>query len=365
MSNAKICVFCGEQPSGKTKEHVLPRWLIELTGDPNRVVNFGPVWGRPGEIRTFSFDSFQFPACASCNSDFSKLEDATAPIVKRMINEESVTGYELSVLLDWFDKVRVGIWLGTMMLDRNIQGIEPRFHIATRMRRNDRSVAFYRWRNPRPMLTFGGTVGPSFQHSPVCFTLMVNQVVIVNASWTGLCAKHLGFPYYKRLEHTDSGLQHVDGIASGTGRADKNVSAVFRVPVGGRSFHQAVFTDQLHWPPTCGAFIEASVQRRCRGMPLGTSQVFMKRKKDALRPLRADELVNVLPAEPVSNRVALLQTHAAALDMQVAMPLEQAGFNLLHPEEVTRRKQLLADVAEVNASLIARQDVGLQSMGYF
>jgi len=37
----KYCVFCGKPPSDKNKEHVLPHWLIKMTGDPNRVVNLG------------------------------------------------------------------------------------------------------------------------------------------------------------------------------------------------------------------------------------------------------------------------------------------------------------------------------------
>jgi hypothetical protein len=34
---AEVCVFCGERPQSKTKEHVIPKWLIEMTGgDGNR-----------------------------------------------------------------------------------------------------------------------------------------------------------------------------------------------------------------------------------------------------------------------------------------------------------------------------------------
>jgi hypothetical protein len=40
----KFCVFCGEKPENKNKEHIIPKWLIELTGNPNRQANFGSVW---------------------------------------------------------------------------------------------------------------------------------------------------------------------------------------------------------------------------------------------------------------------------------------------------------------------------------
>ena len=32
----KRCIFCGKKPSEKNREHIIPRWLIALTGDPKR-----------------------------------------------------------------------------------------------------------------------------------------------------------------------------------------------------------------------------------------------------------------------------------------------------------------------------------------
>ena len=29
----KFCVFCGNKPKGKNNEHIIPKWLIEFTGD--------------------------------------------------------------------------------------------------------------------------------------------------------------------------------------------------------------------------------------------------------------------------------------------------------------------------------------------
>lgn len=40
----RSCVFCGMQPDSKTREHVLPRWLIEITGEPNRRAYLGRDW---------------------------------------------------------------------------------------------------------------------------------------------------------------------------------------------------------------------------------------------------------------------------------------------------------------------------------
>jgi hypothetical protein len=44
---AKICIFCGNPPQGKNKEHVIPQWLIRLTGKPSRMVYLGRDWSSP------------------------------------------------------------------------------------------------------------------------------------------------------------------------------------------------------------------------------------------------------------------------------------------------------------------------------
>ena len=46
IDQGKFCVFCGKPPDGKTREHVVPYWLLEMTGDPTRVVAFGLDFAR-------------------------------------------------------------------------------------------------------------------------------------------------------------------------------------------------------------------------------------------------------------------------------------------------------------------------------
>ncbi|MDD4876793.1 MAG: hypothetical protein PHQ86_06680, partial [Dehalococcoidales bacterium] len=138
----KVCVFCGERPESKTLEHVIPRWLIEITGDPKRSAHFGFHRSDGGKFskRIYSFDSFKFPACDECNSYFSSLEGKTKGIVFRLLSEKPLSESELSTLLDWFDKVRIGLWLGYMYLNNNDLGIEPHFYISNRIGLNDRML---------------------------------------------------------------------------------------------------------------------------------------------------------------------------------------------------------------------------------
>lgn len=192
----KFCVFCGKFPESKNKEHVLPQWLIEMTGDPKRIATFGVDFGKqPFAPRQFSFDSLTFPACSECNGDFSRLEGATKPIVRALLSRQAVSASDLIVLLDWLDKVRVGLWLGYFYLDKNPLGITPSFHIENRVGQLDRAVAIIELAEASDGLTFIGPESKFYQLSPTCFALRVNNMCLVNKSGISLCGRRLGFPF--------------------------------------------------------------------------------------------------------------------------------------------------------------------------
>src|SRR5690242_13676760 len=97
----KFCVFCGKRPESKTKEHVIPLWLIEKTGDPKRKARFGVDFQKDTPaFREFSFDSLTFPACSDCNSKFSLLESNAKDVVTRLLDREPLSEIDLSFLLD-------------------------------------------------------------------------------------------------------------------------------------------------------------------------------------------------------------------------------------------------------------------------
>src|SRR5215831_17553277 len=98
----KFCVFCGNHPKDKNKEHVLPQWLLRLTGDPNRVGNFGIDFTKePFSVRRFAFDSLTFPACSECNTGFAALEAGAEQVVLKLLDCQVVTTSDLILLLDW------------------------------------------------------------------------------------------------------------------------------------------------------------------------------------------------------------------------------------------------------------------------
>ncbi|MFK8055450.1 MAG: hypothetical protein AB8F78_04935 [Saprospiraceae bacterium] len=77
----KICIFCGNAPESKNKEHVIPKWLIKMTGKPNRVVTIGKKDGK--EIK-FPWMKYVFPSCEKCNSDFAKIEAKVKGIIDKL-----------------------------------------------------------------------------------------------------------------------------------------------------------------------------------------------------------------------------------------------------------------------------------------
>jgi len=159
----KFCVFCGLPPKDKNKEHVLPRWPLQMTGDPKRIGNFG--------VRQFSFDSLTFPACSQCNEEFSHLEASAEQVVRKLLAIEGLSTSDFIVLLDWLDKVRVGLWLGYFYLDKNFARIDPKFHIADRVGQSDRMLGLIRVDHSAPRLIFNGTESKFFQLSPTCLGL--------------------------------------------------------------------------------------------------------------------------------------------------------------------------------------------------
>ncbi|RFA29935.1 hypothetical protein CAI21_08925 [Alkalilimnicola ehrlichii] len=192
-----MCVFCGKHPEKKSKEHVVPQWLIEATGDPNRAVYLGIVkdFENGFRPRTYAFDQFSFPACEECNNRHSSLEDAAKSVLNAITAQQKVGPAEMSVLLDWFDKVRVGLWLGLNQLDKNYVDIEPQFAIASRMGQYDRMLCIEKSDGETKKLNFGGVDTVAFAFSPTAFVLIVNNYYFTNISHMFLISRRIGFPY--------------------------------------------------------------------------------------------------------------------------------------------------------------------------
>jgi hypothetical protein len=196
----KFCVFCGQAPQEKNREHVIPRWLIEMTGDPKRTARFGITADKPLRMREFSFDAFVFPACAACNTRFGMLEARIKSLLPEILSYKAITAGQFIELLDWLDKIRVGLWLAYLYLDKNMAGITPSFHIESRLGRSDRMVSVIKSDHKLTGVSFLGPTFKTYQLSPTCFAMRINQIWLINAAGVSLCSQRLGFPYAEPAE---------------------------------------------------------------------------------------------------------------------------------------------------------------------
>jgi hypothetical protein len=224
----KFCVFCGKKPQKKNKEHIIPKWLLEMTGRPSRKAFFGFNFKQLVNLREntspvsffrlYGYDSFVFPACEQCNSDHSDLETKAKAIVTKMLKYEPMSSKDFDMFLDWLDKVRVGLWLAFHYLDQNWRGIRPAFHIKSRLGMSDRFVIIYRTNITGKGVGFQGTDSPGFQHMPSCFALFINDLVFFNASQVFLCDRRLGFPFAKETSLTGKSGQIAADVVAGLER---------------------------------------------------------------------------------------------------------------------------------------------------
>ncbi|MEK4327193.1 hypothetical protein MKX70_15325 [Paenibacillus sp. FSL R7-0312] len=175
-------------------EHIIPQWLLKMTGTPIREAFFGIHLKEIREIK-FRFNSFVFPACTICNNDFSKLENEVKPVIEKVLNNQPLMSIEINLMLDWFDKIRIGLWLAFYNLNNNFAEIAPKFFIKDRIGARDRLLVIYKGENITDGINFCGVQFPLFQNLPSCFLLRINNTFFLNISKEFLFAKNIGFPY--------------------------------------------------------------------------------------------------------------------------------------------------------------------------
>ena len=203
----KMCVFCGEKPEKKNKEHVLPQWLLKFTGDPNRIVTFGHETDG-GKPIIFNWKNLTCPSCTKCNDRYANFEAEIRTLVEKLLNKEELTGNESIKILDWLDKVRIGLWLNYYYLEKNKALINPRLFIDNRLGKKDRFLQIHFVESTKKTLGLNafGVETFAFQFNPSCFGLRINNILLINGSNDYLVSQSCGFPYPKKMELQENGM---------------------------------------------------------------------------------------------------------------------------------------------------------------
>jgi hypothetical protein len=318
MSNAatikKLCVFCGKLPEVKTMEHVVPKWLLELTGNPNRTGIFGAYASKEGEPirqREFGLSAFKFAACEACNNEYSKLEDrAKDAMVKTLANEE-LDNTELTTLLDWFDKIRIGLHLAFNRLDDFADIITPTIYIELGQGLKDRVLLVYDHEDAnRKVLTYYGVQSPIFYIMPNAFVLTVKDKVFLSAAADYLVAQKLGYPYGEFICLQDDSPDPVYRLRPGTGHT---TYPVLRLPVvpGGIEIYQAVVS--MHNFPGANSAL--------RSILLHDEKLVC----DSLRNYGSDEvrMSRIFYKKPTSDLTLLAEDEKLSLQPPTRLPLPE------------------------------------------
>ena len=218
------CVFCGKIPAHKTREHVLPQWLFAMTGDSRRKLAFGMNY-ETGKPTQFSANAFQFPACDICNSLWSGPEGDIKRVVTRLIDDKEIVADDITRLLDWMDKVRVGCWLGFNHLNAKALQISPHYGIDKRVGAADRWIGVFVVDGDSADLglILGGLQTKLALMYPACFVLRINKLIIISGSAPYFLARGGGLPYGVNPQLTGDMSTHERDLRAGTETLDGSI----------------------------------------------------------------------------------------------------------------------------------------------
>jgi hypothetical protein len=301
----KRCIFCGKNVEEKTKEHVIPKWLIELTGNPKRVINISLLIDKLEE-KKFAFDQFTFPACKKCNSKFSNLEGSCKKIIENILDNKKVNAKELSILLDWFDKIRIGLWLGILYLSGRYEKVNPHLFINMRVAYTDRSLIIEKDNIKDKRINFVGINTPLFQFMPSVFQLRINNFIFTNMSTAGLVSRRLGFPFSETAIVVDSERNVLD-IKNGLNRIIKPVIRKLNNNNEALIIFQPMFStiSKLKDEKTNYFYRNDYVQSHCLDFNNGIGGIFVNKKDKETLYLEPNDSINIDPKTTEKSPIEL------------------------------------------------------------
>jgi hypothetical protein len=353
MAVTKFCIFCGAPPTGKNKEHVISQWLLRLTGDPNRTVPLGMDYTKPGlPTRHFSYDSFTFPACELCNSSFSALEVRAQRVVMAMLRGMAVSAEDLDTLLDWLDKVRIGLWSGMVYLNKNHLKITPHFFIASRIGAKDRMLLVYRDNQKAHGVSFVGTDSLIFQAMPSCFYFVINHLHFFSVSADWLFSARFGLPSLGTHKFRSDETQEIT-LAHGTQTVTVPLVDL-AIREGASQFYQAIIPRIMLGGDAGsleGFYDTAYVRGICQNYETGRGKVFQL-LGERLEEYPTSPSTQWVPASAYNRHELGGELGLQALDWQDALYMNpRPAMDELSPKTRERIEQQIEGTRSVHARI--------------
>ena len=281
---AQKCVFCGGVPQNKNKEHVIPQWLSKYLDSYKKPCVLTYVTDKQ-----IPYCGLTFPACEKCNTNDAKLEGEAKKIIEKMMAGTSVTGLEINILLDWFDKIRTGLWLGELMLSKSQDDVVPNYYINDRIALKDRMLIIERIDGIGNGLELTGANTTVFKYAPCVFQILFNDIVITSASTSGLVSNKLGFPYIGKTQEANYSQQCAElfaGRNKTTHPVVMNIDATNKTIVYQPIFKE-IFVPKNHDVPY--------VHQHSYDYDAGLGGIFVQRNNNQIRYLGKEDKVNLIP----------------------------------------------------------------------
>lgn len=343
----KFCVFCGRKPEAKNKEHIIPQWLIEKTGNPKRQAFFGFDFASEKPTpRTYAFDSFVFPACEKCNFMFSLLESNAQSVIIAILNGEKLDALDIIVIMDWLDKVRVGLWLAFFYLNNNVADISPAFHIRSRIGTRDRFLVIYELETHRSGINFVGVETPTFQNNPTCFALLINNYCFFNGSNINLCDRRLGFPYSKESFYKNFSQIEIDVIQGLHRRLFPVVRKSF-IPFGTKLF-QPIFKEQMTFKDAIHLYDTPYIRDNSIDWDSGQGKIFQE-LNGTIDIYPINKTLGWRPTSIHSFPTFLPKLNESVYDFQLYMMLSSASTERLSKDDQLWFKKNVEGIRMMNA----------------
>jgi hypothetical protein len=267
-----------------------------------------------------------------------------------LLELRAVTCGDLDVLLDWLDKVRVGVWLGMLSLNRLAGAIEPQFHIAARISAADRLVVIYRDREALNGIGLSGVESPIFRAMPSCFSLTINHLHLLNASAPMLLAERLGLPYVVNRQMVRDREGFTGDLVDGYG-APRFPLLPYRIASGGVALYQPIIPSQEARGPVAHYYDKEFVRASCANYATGRGHVFFV-EGGRLVPYPSTESGLWMPPTPVSKLEALSETALMSGEWLDAMYAEIPSTSNLTPEQANFVKDGVAGVRALHAKMM-------------
>lgn len=195
------CVLCGGLISTQESslEHPLPQWLMKYAGDSSELcaASFFTRDGTAATWRQLCLKSHKY-----CNETFAtKIENPAIKSIKSIVEGRSLTGQQVDIVFDWFDKIKSTIVHMTTALDGHHNSFLDS-DVSFPNRRVglfDRKISIFKVDEKYPSLEVSECSNEGFRGTPSAIALKIYDTIMVYSSYNYMLSSSFGLGIASRV----------------------------------------------------------------------------------------------------------------------------------------------------------------------